>query len=72
MPGFRSARLTKGRCRDTVALDPGPDSLVIAINDTPNGADLYEFEGVFRPRPRPGYPRVRSLRPGCPAHSIRR
>ena len=25
---------------------------MIAINDTPNGADLYEFQVVFRPQPR--------------------
>ena len=55
---FRSARLTKVRCRDTVALDVHPDSLVIAISDTPNGADLYEFEVVFRPRPRPASLRI--------------
>jgi hypothetical protein len=55
---LRSARLRKVRCRDTVALDARPDSLVISINDTPNGTDLYEFEVVFRPRPRPASLRV--------------
>lgn len=49
---FRSARLKKLRCRDTVALDARGDSLVIAINDTPNGSDLYEFQVVFRRQPR--------------------
>src|SRR5262249_1387459 len=47
---FRSARLTRIQGRDTVALESNRDAVVIHLGDTPDGAALYEFQVIFRPR----------------------
>jgi hypothetical protein len=46
---FRSARLKRIEARDTVAVEQDRDSLVIYINDGPDGAAPYEFQVIFRP-----------------------
>lgn len=50
---FPSARLEKIRGRDSVVLQRRPDCVRVYINDTPNGASLYEFKMAFRPKPHP-------------------
>src|SRR5262249_50291618 len=47
---FKSARLNRIQVRDTVALETNQDSVVIHISDTPDGASLYDFQVIFRPR----------------------
>jgi len=49
---FSSARLRKIEGRDTVVLEPRQDSLVVHLDDTPNGASMYKFE-IHLKRPRP-------------------
>ncbi len=50
---FGSARLENVKGRDTVALDVGDDLVRVHICDTPNGADVYEFDIVFDSPPTP-------------------
>lgn len=49
---FERARLEPLRGRDTVALERFRDSVVLHIDDTPNGEDEYAFRIVFPVRPR--------------------
>lgn len=49
---FRHARLQRIRGRDLVAMECSAESLVVSLNDTPNGESEYEFRIVFPPRPR--------------------
>lgn len=46
---FRSARLQKVQGRDTVVLERHRKSMVVYINDTPNGSSVYKFEIALRP-----------------------
>lgn len=57
---FGSARLENMKGRDTVALDVRDDLVRVHISDTPNGADVYEFDIVFDPLPTPQSLRIRA------------
>lgn len=46
---FQSARLEVIKGRDTVVLERKQNSVVIHINDTPNGGALYEFGVLLKP-----------------------
>jgi hypothetical protein len=57
---FASARLENVRGRDTVALEVGEDLVRVQICDSPNGADIYEFDVVFDPPTLPQTLRIRA------------
>lgn len=46
---LQDAQLEVIHGRDVVALERGPNALAVILNDTPNGADTYEFKIHFHP-----------------------
>ena len=52
---LEAVHLERIKGRDVVALERADDALIVYLDDTPVGADEYEFKIYFRPaRPKPG------------------